>query len=193
MSDKLNVTTFQGRLARALDRIQRRCNDNAIRLTGAPVDMLRISVKRDAKSQDIISRKIEDREIIPVVLPEMQDVPLRHFAVDQTGDIRVTGELTARSVKIPSMYPINDKAYYEVYIPMACQVDDDDLLIRLIWVPGDERPFVMCLQVKEVLATVGKSSVTQQKLKVTFYDEELPANAIDWILVEYNKRMRVNY
>lgn len=192
-SSLLNNTTFQGRLGRVMDRIQRRCNDNVTRLQGSPIDVIRISAKRDPQSQDIITRKFEGAEVMPIIFPQMKDVPVRHFLINSE-EIKGSGELEAGMISVPSLYPINDKAYYEIFAPVACQINDEDLLLRLIWDAGDERPYVMCLQVKEVLATVSKSgNITDQKIRCTFYDEELPSAVINTLLLEYKKRMTNNF
>ena len=55
---KYRTTNFQARLGKRLDAITRKVLDDRISLTAHPTDMLRISVKRDSRSGDLLSRTI---------------------------------------------------------------------------------------------------------------------------------------
>ena len=159
--DKYHRTTFQARMGRRLDRIARRVTDNNIRLSSNTTDMIRISVKRDERSQDLVSREVSATEILPIMLPSMKDVPLRHFI--RKGD----------EVQVPSLYTIEQQEYFEIYAPVEVKLEPEDLLFRLIYDSSADEPYVMCLQVKEQLATIGYSSINYLKYWVTFYDEPI--------------------
>ena len=141
--DKYHRTTFQARMGRRLDRIARRVTDNNIRLSSNPTDMIRISVKRDERSQDLVSREVSATEILPI--------PLRHFI--RKGD----------EVQVPSLYTIEQQEYFEIYAPVEVKLEPEDLLFRLIYDSSADEPYVMCLQVKEQLATIGYSSINYLK------------------------------
>ena len=51
----------------------------------------------------------------------------------------------------------------------------------------------MCLQVKEILATLGYSGVIRHKYFATFYDEKLPPVVIDYIRNSIEKRSVIEY
>ena len=170
ISRRMRRTSFQGRLGRKVDNLARRISDNSIRLSSHPTDMLRIHVDRDERSQDLLARTIIGAEVVPVMLPVMKDVPLRQFSREGS-----------RDVLIPSFYPINDAEFYTVYAPLEVQLDEDDLLLRVVYKTYCDEPYVMALQVKEVLSTIGYSSVLYNKVNVTFYDEELPDKVIEII------------
>ena len=159
--DQYPRTTLEASMGRRLDRIARRVTDNNIRLSSNPTDMIRISVKRDERSQDLVSREVSATEILPIMLPSMKDVPLRHFI--RKGD----------EVQVPSLYTIEQQEYFEIYAPVEVKLEPEDLLFRLIYDSSADEPYVMCLQVKEQLATIGYSSINYLKYWVTFYDEPI--------------------
>lgn len=171
-------TDFQARLGRKLDNIRKRVLDNNIRLSAHPTDMLRIAVVRDDRSHDLISRTIESTEIMPIILPKMEDIPLRHLIRE------------GKDILIPSMYPIQQEEYFEVYAPVQCDLHEDDLLVRILYdsSPDISNPYVMCLQVKDVLGTFGYSSLTWKKAICTMYDETLPSRVIQLIRASILKR-----
>lgn len=188
-NDKMNGTSFQGRLHKVMSRIERRCSDNEIRLKGNPTDVLRLSVKKD-ENGDITLRTVDENCILPIIMPKMEGVPLRHFsAYRETAN---GGGL--RKTTIPSVYPIGDKQYFDCIVPVSAQIDDDDLLIRMIYdsaCPDD--PILMVLQVKEVLADIEFNSVTNIKIRCTFFDEDLPQPILNWIRDTIDKRALVRY
>lgn len=173
--DKMRHTSYQARLGRRLDRISRRISDNNIRLSSHPTDMIRLKVTRDERSRDLTSRQILDWEVLPIIMPSLKDVPLRHF-------VREGGE-----IQIPSLYTIDQQTYFEMYAPVQVKLEPEDLLFRLIYDSSMPDPYIMCLQVKEQLATMGYSSINFLKYFVTFYDEAIPSKVVR-ILKEANAR-----
>lgn len=195
MAERLKRTTFQARLGRKMDNIARKLTDNQITLTAHPTDMLRVEAIRDEQSQDLISRRIAAAEVIPIIFPNMVDIPLRHF-ISSNGD----------DIIIPSLYTTPEQQYFEIYAPVGTQLMMDDLLIRILndpGIPADQKTsvegaenapyYVMALQVKEILGTFGYSSLRWMKYFVTFYDESLPKQVITQLQTEANKRLEIKY
>ena len=176
-------TDFQARLGRKLDNIRKRVLDNNIRLSAHPTDMLRIAVVRDDRSHDLISRTIESTEIMPIILPKMEDIPLRHLIRE------------GKDILIPSMYPIQQEEYFEVYAPVQCDLHEDDLLVRILYdsSPDISNPYVMVLQVKDLLGTFGYNTLTWKKAIVTFYDESLPQRVVQLIKSSILKREALDW
>ena len=177
ISPIMRRTTFQARMGSRLDVIKRKVIDNSIRIASSPTDMIRVKSVRDGRSGDLISRTVTVSEVLPVILPEMQDIPLRRFITEDD-----------KSISIPSLYSIKDKAYFDLYCAMECNLDIDDLLFRIIKDPGSDIPYIMCLQVKDVLSTVSYGSILYSKYQVTFFDEALPAEITNVIRQESLKR-----
>lgn len=174
-------TSFQARLGKKLDNIVRKVADNNIRLASQPVDMIRVKANRDPISQDLISRTIDDAEIVPIIFPTMEDVPLRRLT--RSGE----------DVLIPDLYQFHKDQYWEIYSPATIKLDEDDLLIRMIYDPYSDEPNIVCLAVKENLATIGYSSVIYLKYQVTLYDEALNDEIVDFIMNAYRKRMELGW
>lgn len=179
-SRRMRRTTFQARLGRKLDRIHQQVLDNNIRLSSNPTDMLRIEAKRDERSRDLISRTLIENEVLPIILPKMQDIPLRHLMGLRGGN----------EVTIPSLYTIEQQEYFEIYAPVEVKLEPDDLLIRIIYddINSPDDPYVMVLQVSEQLATLGYSGIRYYKYWCTFYNETLPQRVIDIVKEAEKKR-----
>ena len=181
VSRKYRTTNFQARLGKRLDSITRKVLDNRIALTAHPTDMLRISAKRDPRSGDLLTRTITANEVVPIIFPNMQDVPLRRFA-SQDGE----------DVLLPSFYAFSADQHFDLYSPTAVQVDIDDLLVRLVY-SEDRLPWISVLQVKDILSTVGYNSVLYNKLQCTFYDETLPEKVSTLIREAIEKREQLGW
>lgn len=175
-SRKYKTTSFQARLGKKLDKITRKVLDDRISLTAHPTDMLRISVKRDSRSGDLLSRTITSSEVVPIIFPNMKDVPLRQFST--TDD---------KEVLLPSFYAFSQEQHFDLYAPIAVQVDVDDLLIRFVY-NEDRLPWISVLQVKDILSTVGYNSILYNKLQCTFYDEVLPEKVLTLIRSAIDRR-----
>lgn len=180
---RMRRTDFQARLGRKMDNIRKRVLDNNIRLSAHPTDMLRIAVKRDERSHDLISRTIESTEIMPIILPKMEDIPLRHLIRE------------GKDVLIPSMYPIMQEEYFEVYAPVLCDLHEDDLLVRILYdsSPDINNPYILCFQCKEVLGSFGYSTLTWKKVICTIFDEALPSRVIQLIKASILKREALDW
>ena len=180
---RMRRTSYQAKLGKKIDNITNKVLDNNIRLASHPTDMLRIEVERDERSHDIISRTVINSEVLPIILPKMEDIPMRQFKREGT------------EVLIPSLFSIAQEEYFEVYAPTECNLNEDDLLIRILYdkSPDVEEPYIFVLQVKEVLGTFGYSSLLWKKCLTTFYDEALPQQIIDTIKDAIEKRELLNW
>ena len=173
---KYRTTSFQARLGKKLDNITRKVLDDRIGLTAHPTDMLRISVKRDSRSGDLLSRTITSSEVVPIIFPKMTDVPLRQFATRDD-----------KEVLLPSFYAFSQEQHFDLYAPIAVQLDVDDLLIRFVY-NEDRLPWISVVQVKDIVSTVGYNSILYNKLQCTFYDEMLPEKVLSLIRSAIDRR-----
>lgn len=174
-------SAWQARLGARLDPIKQKFLDNSILLAAHPTDMLRIRVERDSRTQDIRVRKIIANEILPIMLPVLQDVPLRRLIRDD------------RNVVSFSMTDVANSKPFEAYCPAHGQLHRDDLLFRFIKDPYSELPYVMVLQVKDELGTISYSSLLYIKYSLTFYDEELPSEVVSAVYSAAVKRERLKW
>ncbi len=177
---RMRRTTFQARLGRKLDHIHQMTLDNNLRLSAHPTDMLRISVKRDERSRDIISRTLEAMEIMPIIFPKIESIPMRHLEGYRDGN----------EVIVPSLYMIDQNEYFEIYAPVECKLKPDDLLVRIVYddVNCPDNPYVLIFQVTEQLATIGYSAIRFYKYFCSLYSERLPNQIIEEIKSDQKKR-----
>lgn len=180
---RMRRSSYQARLGRKLDKINNKIIDNDIRLTAHPTDMIRVEAIKDERSGDLISRVIKSTEVMPILLPEMKDIPLRHLIRDN------------RDILVPSLYSIVQEEFFEMYAPIECDLNEDDLLVRILYDTSPEinDPYVIVFQVKEVLATFGYSSIMWKKLLCTFYDEALPQQVINTLKQCISKRESLDW
>ena len=75
---------------------------------------------------------------------------------------------------------IAQEEYFEVYAPTECNLNEDDLLIRILYdkSPNIDEPYVFVLQVKEVLGTFGYSSLLWKKCLTTLKKPNLKLSAL---------------
>ena len=168
-STKVNVNTYQARLGRRLDKISKKIIDNCIRLTSSPTNMIRIKKDIDERSHDVISRTVTASDVISVIFPTIKDIPLR--SLDSDGNLS----------PVPSMYTMNEQTYFEIYTPFYEGLDMDDVLVRIIFDEENDRNYVMALQVREILGTIGSSSLRWKKYWVTLADTDLPSKIVEII------------
>jgi len=171
-------TTFQSRLSSRTNRISQKLNDNTIRLSGTISDCIKITLKLSPIG-DIISRKIEDLDVIPVVFPALEDIPLKRVT-------SATGEL----VTVPYTLDIQP---IEVLIPLNNKVDQDDLIVKFYENTESHDPYIAVLQVKDILGTFGARTIVYHKYKLTNYDGVLPPKIIEWVLDMARRRQILHW
>lgn len=174
-------SAWQARLGAKLDPIKRKFRDNSMLLAAHPTDMLRIRVLRDPRTHDILSRKIVSNEILPIILPVMEDVPMRRLVREDHNILSL------------SITDVDNAKPFEVYCPSVSQLQRDDLLFRFIGDPYSESPYVLVLQVKDELGTIGYSELLHVKYSVTIYDEALPSAVVSAVYAAAIKRGRLKW
>lgn len=171
-------TTFQSRLSSRLNRLSQKLNDNAIRLSGTISDCIKISLKT-SPTGDILSRKVEDIDVVPVVFPALKDIPLKKVT-------STTGEI----VTVPYTFEIQP---IEVLIPLSTKVDQDDLIIKFYENTESHDPYIAVLQVKDMLGTFGARTIVYHKYILTNYDGKLPPKIIEWVLDMARRRQILHW
>lgn len=173
------VRNFQSRLGSKLDKLKRKIFDNQISLAGNTLDFIRVSAVR-SKQGDIESRTIEEVGVIECVLPTMIDIPMRRI-------LSSDGVTTIDSFDATEIFP------FEVYTLNKYNVDRDDLIFRVIQDPEVDRSYVMILQVKDTLMTIGSHSPLWKKFIAVYYDQTLPNEIIQMIASEQLKREKLGW
>lgn len=182
---RVNRTAWQARLAAKLDPIKRKVIDNQIMLSGFPIDMLRISTKRDKRTGDVQTRTVVSNEVLPIIFPEMKDVPLRRLTRDgDSGAITLDLDLSVNNTHTGKI---------DVFCPYAAQLERDDLLIRIWDDTVSDLPYVTVFQVKDQLGTFTTNSLLYIKHQLTLFDEQLPNQVIQVIVDTVRKRSNLRW
>ena len=182
VSERFRRNAWQARLGKKLDPIRKKILDNQILLTSHPTDMIRIREERDERSQDLKSRTVVSEEVLPVIMPVLEDIPLRHL-------YREDGEYV---MSLSLMEYQKDKGI-EVYCPMENQLTRGDLLFRIVRNDSTSVPLFMVMQVKDELGTFSYSSLLYIKYKLSFYDEKIPQKILEILTEKSLKREELGW
>ncbi len=167
---------WQARLGAKMDDVLRKTMDNKISLSSYPVDMVRVAVKRDPRTQDLISRTIVANDVMPLYFEKaLNELPLRRMEYADTEQVILTIDAT----KLTEI---------KVKCPISETLDRGDLLFRVLRDDYSERPIVLILQVKEELGTIGYSKLIQIDYVLSYYDEKLPDSVIASVIDSTSKR-----
>lgn len=172
---------WQARLGSKMDDILRKTMDNKISLSSYPIDMVRVQITRDPRTQDLISRTIIANEVMPLYFEKaFNELPLRRMEYSDTEQII----LTIDGTKLSDI---------KVKCPISERLNRGDLLFRIIRDDYSERPVVLILQVKEELGTIGYSKLIQIDYVLSYYDEKLPESVIAAVIDSTSKREVVEW
>ncbi len=167
---------WQARLGSRMDDILKKAMDNKLSLSSYPVDMVRVQVNRELRSQDLLSRTIIASEVMPLYFEKaLNELPLRRLEYAETEQVI----LTIDGTKLTDI---------KVKCPISERLNRGDLLFRIIRDDYSERPVVLILQVKEELGTIGYSKLIQIDYILSYYDEKLPETVIAAVIDSTNKR-----
>lgn len=161
------VTSFQSRLAAKQNALAKKLTDNSIRLAGAVTDVIRIKSTYTLQ-QDLSSRTIEGLDVVELIFPSLAKIPMRRF-------IKNGASYQAVFAKEADVEP------FECFVPSSYNIDRDDLIVKFYDNPTGDEPWILVLQVKDMLGTFGARSVIWVSLQLTYYDELLPEPLIQFI------------
>jgi len=171
-------TSFQSRLSSKVNRLSQKLHDNGIRLTGTISDCIKITTNKSDQG-DILKRRVDKLDVIPIVFPPLVDVPLRKVV-----------PATGQSFIIPYTFDIQP---IEIMVPLSAKIDQDDLIIKFYENTEGVDPYISILEVKDILGTFGARSIIYQKYKATFFDGELPPQIIAWIMLMAQRRQLLQW
>jgi len=168
------MRTFQARLAAKLNKISQKLADNSISLMGTATDVIRLKSKKN-NFGDIISRSLEDIDVVEIRFPALKEVPMWRF--DSNG-------VPQQSVDIHS----GEYQPFKSIVPLQFKLDQDDILIKFFENPQGDKPLVLVLQVKDVLGTFGDRSIIYQQYNISYYDEQIETEIWEWVLKAAQRR-----
>ncbi len=178
---KIPRRAWQARLGSKMDNIFVKTLDNTISLSSYPIDMVRVQVKKDERTHDVIARTIIASDVMPIHFENpLNELPLRRMEYNDSENIIMTVDGT----KLEDI---------KVKCPISEILNRGDLLFRIIRDDYSERPIVLILQVKDELGTIGYSKVIQIDYILSYYDEKLPESVITAVIDSTEKREEVQW
>ena len=176
------LRTYQDRLGRFHDKLKSKMVDNMISLSGQAVDCLRMKV-RYTRNGDIETREIVENDVVSVMVPSLQEIPMRVIKKEVGGQT-----FTINSLNMTETFPI------EIYTTNGGVMTKGDLLVRVLRNDIDVgEPYVLVLEVKDTLGTFGASNLLWKKWTTTTYDETLPIEAINLIASMAERRLGIKW
>jgi hypothetical protein len=164
----MRQNSFSARLASKMNSLYRKIFDRRIELAGILTDVIRVKVEKTAQL-DIASREITGMDLINIIYPRMENLPMRKITRPSDGTTR------------NAIYA-KEREPFMLVAPITVNVDVDDILIKLYEdVTADHEPWVTVLQVKDILGTFGDRSIIYQKIQATYLDEALPPAVITYV------------
>lgn len=170
----MQQNSLSARLASKLNALYRKIFDKKLEQSGILSDVIHVKTTRTT-TLDIAGREIIGIDLINVIFPRLEDVPMRKIT-------NTSGE-TRNAIYANAGQP------FLLYAPINTAVDIDDLIIKLYDdVTADNTPWVTILQIKDTLGTFGDRSIIYQKIQCTYFDESLPTAIVDYVTTMANRR-----
>ena len=171
---------YQARAATIQDNIRRKLIKNQASLIGIPEEIISIKTTKN-RDGDIITRIVNKALTANVVFPPMTDVPIRYLKKDDHNVWSITSLISAFAEDNQQIYTVTSDNTLDV----------DDIIVRTFLM--NDKANVVCLEVKEVLATFGGNSIISNNYKVALYTQDLPQQMVDIIVDFAKRRQQVQY
>ena len=184
-------SSWQSRLQAKDNIIAQKLADNSITLAGYATDVIFIRQNLN-KVSDPTSITIDDVDVINIMFPSLEDVPMRRFLWNDT----------------QQFYVANDKVEeedqpFEAYAPVAYRIEQGSIILKFFdnptggtpngTTPTSEMPWVLPLKVADVLGTFGGRSMIYQKLSLVYEDHMIPDQILQWSIQLAQRRQIIGY
>jgi hypothetical protein len=168
------------------DSARRKLLDNQLRLIASPIDCIRIRRRKTYEGDDK-SLIVEMADIVAVVFPPLDDVPIRKVSVDEkTHKWQLTSLVSAYEDDA-------QEKFYALMIPYNFNINVGDLLFRVFLDQDIEFPSILCIEIKELLGTFGGQKVIMMKAKGVICAEDLPQEIVDTVQQMAIRRQTIGY
>lgn len=184
------VQTWQSRLTSKNNIIAQKLVDQQVRNAGYATDVIIIRSNSINRVNDVLDFELLDIDIVNIVFPALTDIPLRRFwgAGGQVG--------------YPTDISANDGASGKKDEPFECwaevkwKIDQDSIILKFFDnvqganpnLPEATDPWILPLQVKNILGSFGGRSMIWQKVHMSYLDNPLPAELLDFVTKMANRR-----
>jgi len=183
---RARVSTVQARHAMIGDRLRRKCLDNQLYWISHATDVIRMRRRKTYEGDDI-SWLIEMCDVVSAVYPPLEDVPYRKVNVDEKTHIwSLTSLISAFE---------DDAAdkFYSLQVPFEFNINEGDLLFRIMLDEAQKFPIIFPLQVTELLGTFGFMKIIMNKCKCVIPTEDIPKEVVETIHQMAKRRQIIRY
>jgi hypothetical protein len=177
------ANTFQARLLAKQGRIAQKLINQQIVLMGVITDVIRITALQTIQG-DYISRSIDDLDVVEIAFPALRDVPMRRFNITDVQNISANDAVSKEGEEIEP---------FECYSPVTSLVKQNDIVLKFFENPKGDDPWILPLQVADVMGTFGARSIIWQKMNLVYYSEQLDPQIISWCLEMAKRRSILNW
>jgi len=179
------VSTWQSRLSAVNNRISSKLNDNAIRLAGIATDVIILRTIEN-KLHDPQAYEVSDIDVVNMIFPAVLEIPIWRF----------TGQGGVPDFSANDMASPHKEEPIKVFAPSSFKIDQGSLVLRFLDnaqaksfnLPQGTEPWILPLQVKDVIGTFGARSMIWQQLNLSYVDQPLLPQVRTWMLEMANRR-----
>lgn len=188
--------SWQGRLDKTLERQKRKLNDNRIKHTGIPEDVLVIK-RKNTVNGDKISKVIVDQKLVNIIFPVLKDIPVRKVSREFGKGYTLTALVNAHgegSEKGQGQEQ-KDLTTIDVLAPIDSDLEVEDTIIRVFVNEQVKTSTVIVFTVREVLADMSNNAPLNLKAKLSIDTEPVDLNkpSYQMIVALAKRRLAANY
>lgn len=187
--------SFQGRLDKVLERQKIKLNDNLIKLTGTPEDVIVIK-KKTTQNGDTISKVIVDQKLINIIFPPLKDVPVRRVTTEFEKGYKLVSLISAYGEGSDKGKGKDQKdlSTIDITIPLDSDLNVGDEIIR-VFVQENLVSSIMVFDVLEITADMSNNAPLNLKAKIALSTEPIDMNKPTWQLITAlsKRRLAANY
>jgi hypothetical protein len=180
------LSTLQSRLGMKEDNLRRKLIDNQLRLIGFISDCIRLKARKTYEG-DSTSWIVSAADVVQVVFPPLNDIPFRKIKREKDS---LTWQLTSL---IGAFEDDMQQKAYTVQIPYQFDVDVGDLIFRIFVDEAQQYPIILCIQITELLGTIGAQKLIMQQCKCTIPTENFPQEIVSTIQQMAERRLTIRY
>lgn len=188
--------SWQGRLDKTLERQKRKLNDNRIKHTGIPEDVLVIK-RKNTVNGDKISKVIVDQKLVNIIFPVLKDIPVRKVSREFGKGYTLTALVNAHgegSEKGQGQEQ-KDLTTIDVLAPIDSDLEVEDTIIRVFVNEQVKTSTVIVFTVREVLADMSNNAPLNLKARLSIDTEPVDLNkpSYQMIVALAKRRLAANY
>lgn len=196
VSNKQREVSWQARLDKKLERQKIHLNDNRVKHTGIPEDVIVIRKKKTANG-DTVSKVIEDQKLINMVFPVLKDLPVRRIRTEFEDGYSLVSLVSAHGEGSDKGYGKEQKdlTIVDVLVPYDSEIEVDDTVVRVFVSTETNTNTVMIFNVREIKADFSNNTPLNLKVSLAIETEpvDLTKPSYQLILALAKRRLAAHY